>query len=117
MSIEEVDQFLEHHGVKGQKWGIRNKSKARPESKDHASTKHLRRKPVHSLSNEEIKKVNERLNLEQNYSRLNPSRISAGKKTVAGIIGSATLAVSAYNLATSPAGKSAIALGRKAIGK
>lgn len=22
---EEVDDFLEHHGVKGQKWGIRNK--------------------------------------------------------------------------------------------
>jgi len=25
MAMTEVDDFLEHHGVKGQKWGIRNK--------------------------------------------------------------------------------------------
>lgn len=25
VSEEEIDDFLEHHGVKGQKWGVRNK--------------------------------------------------------------------------------------------
>lgn len=27
VNVNEVDAFLEHHGVKGQKWGIRNRSK------------------------------------------------------------------------------------------
>lgn len=27
MSDQQIDEFLEHHGVKGQKWGIRNQQR------------------------------------------------------------------------------------------
>jgi hypothetical protein len=33
-NIQDVDEFLEHHGVRGQKWGIRNKRKSGPSRRD-----------------------------------------------------------------------------------
>ena len=42
-------------------------------------------KSVKSMSNEELKSVNKRLNMEQEYSRLSKKKESAGKKWIAGI--------------------------------
>jgi hypothetical protein len=108
----DVDNFLDHHGVKGQKWGIRH-PRSESHSEEHTTTKALRNRPVSSLSNAELKKINERLNLEQNYKRLNPTAVERGKKKAELIMG--TIGVSAAVLNT-PVGRAAIAAGKTALG-
>ena len=110
----DVGEFLEHHGVKGQKWGIRH-PRSESHSEDYKGTRNLRGKPAASLTNEELKKVNERLNLEQNYNRLNPGTVAAGKKRAEFILGTIGLGVGAYNLSKSPAGAAALTAGKKAL--
>lgn len=62
---------LQHHGVKGMKWGVR---------KD--------RKSVKKMSNKELKNANERMRLENEYRSLKHPNISKAKsvykKTVIG---------------------------------
>lgn len=93
----ELDEILEHHGIKGMKWGVRrsrgssgkvgkrSKTVHEPTS-DAARAKelHTRAKSsgTHTLSNQELQHLTQRLNLEQQYSRLSgsSSRRSAGAK-------------------------------------
>lgn len=80
---ETVDEVLEHFGIRGMKWGVRRDRESgggsttrrgKPVSVDAARSDKIRRKVktrgVSSLSNAELKALNERINLEQNYSRL-----------------------------------------------
>lgn len=80
---------LYHYGVKGMKWGIRKDrkrtvwEKQSPEdSEDYTQSRILLSKPPSQLSNAELRKLNERLNLEQNYSNLTTSQIQKGKSFV-----------------------------------
>lgn len=122
---EEVIALLEHHGIKGMHWGIRNpesrirlaRRNKRPSSSDFRKTAPHRGKPAHTLTNKQLKSVNERMNLEQNYNRMNPSTIKKGSMAVGAIIGLATTATTVYNMYNSPAGKAAIAAGKKALHK
>ena len=64
---------LVHYGVKGMKWGKRKDTSSRaPSSDDHTEVAALRRQETRTLSNKDLKKVNERLQLEANYARLDP---------------------------------------------
>lgn len=85
---------LYHHGVKGQKWGVRRS----PEQLGHRTKKQtnrysdmsddvkavseLRKKKPYQMSNAELRKLNERIQLEQQYSNLNPSTVNKGLKAV-----------------------------------
>lgn len=80
---------LMHYGVLGMKWGVRKdrrsssskrKKKTVKTSDDYKEYSNLRKRDVRTLSNNELRKVNDRMNLEQNYRRLNPSTISKGLK-------------------------------------
>jgi hypothetical protein len=102
-----IDDFLDHHGVKGMHWGIRHNPQGRVSS-DFKKTAHLRGKPVSQLTNKQLKALTERQNLEQNFSRLNPSTISKGKAALAGGLGTAGMAVTAYNIVKSPVGQIAV---------
>lgn len=107
------DYNLKHHGIKGQKWGVRrfqNKNgtytpagrKRRLENQDNWSedartASQLRKKSVNEMSNVELKKYNERVRLEQEYSRLNPSAVSKGWKYVAGAAVATNTVLNLYN--------------------
>lgn len=101
--------YLEHYGVKGMKWGVRKKRKvSREVSKDYSEAKKLSKKRPSELSNEQLRQLNKRLQLEQEYKRLNPSLASRGVKTagaIAGTIGTIGTIYSAMNSPWFKAGK------------
>lgn len=104
---------LEHHGVKGQRWGIRRyqpypngskkgrfigkKKKGKPMSEDAKYAKELRKKHRDELTNQELRALNERTQLEQNYKRLNPNKIKKGVAVVGAIAGGMGTIVTLFN--------------------
>lgn len=106
--------FLEHFGIKGQKWGVRTKS--RSGSKPAGDAKKAQRgKTATSLTNKQLKEANERISLEQQFKRLNPGKMESGRSKANEILATVGVGVAVYNLANSPAGKAAIAAGKKAL--
>jgi hypothetical protein len=110
MKIEEtLNQILEHYGTKGMKWGVRKKNvpKQGPSADAKSAHRHLIKATVsgpQALTNKQLKEVNERLNLEQNYAKLsyNPS---AAKKILDTVFKTGKTVNEAVAFANSPAGK------------
>lgn len=89
---------LYHHGIPGQKWGIRRyqnedgtrtrlgkKRERQIDPKDENVTKSQgskKSKKTSDLSNEELKALNERLQLESNYKRLTSEGVKTGESWV-----------------------------------
>lgn len=104
MQIIYYSDTLAHHGVKGQKWGVRRyqpypdgskkgkfigkKKKERPMSEDAKTARELRKRNVDELSNAELRKLNERTQLERNYKQLNPNVVKKGV-AIAGTVAAA----------------------------
>ena len=98
---------LSHHGIKGMKWGVRRteaqlaRARGRAErkgwSKDASEVAGIKTKSVKEMSNAELRKMNERIQLEQQYSRLNPSAIKKGFAFVAGTAVVMETALKVYN--------------------
>lgn len=88
---------LRHYGILGMKWGVRKNrtrgvSKKRDMSSDAKDAANLKKKKVYQMSNAELKKLNERMQLERTYSdlkRKKASQIKKGADIVAGIVSSA----------------------------
>lgn len=72
-SEEDVDSFLEHHGIKGQKWGVR-----RFQNEDGTLTPagkvryndDLTKKDVNKMTDEELRAANNRIAAEQQFQNL-----------------------------------------------
>lgn len=80
--------ILEHYGIKGMKWGVRRKrGPSGRVSKDHAESRRLLQKKRIELSNEDIQRVNKRLNLEKEMARLDPTGRGVGKRAVDKFLG------------------------------
>lgn len=85
-------EYLAHYGVKGMRWGVRKKDRGSsddgPKSEDarrartHRST--VKKGGTDALSNKELQELVTRLNLEQQYSRLNAETTTLGKRFVNG---------------------------------
>lgn len=99
--------FLEHYGVKGMRWGVRKKrsSSSGEASEDFLRTAGLRNRSPAELSTAQLRQLNERMNLEQNYSRMNPSTLARGQARVNSILAIGATANAALAFARSPAGQ------------
>lgn len=102
---------LYHWGIKGMKWGVRryqNKDGTRTSldkrrqkqislSDDAKEAAKIKKKNVSEMSNAELKKLNERQNLERQYKQANPSTIGKGMKAAATAVAVTTTAINLYN--------------------
>lgn len=88
------EQALVHYGILGMKWGVR-RSKAElarargkktsdsgDDSDDKKQTTAKRSKSISEMSDDELRKTVQRLQLERQYRDLNPKQVSAGQKIV-----------------------------------
>lgn len=111
---------LYHYGVLGMKWGVRRdrsrsgggSRRKRSMSEDAREASKIKKKKVSQMSNAELKKINERTRLEQEYSRLNPSSVKKGWKFVAGAAGIMGTTLAVYNNSNQ-----LVQIGKKAGGK
>jgi hypothetical protein len=113
-----IQDFIDHAGVKGMKWGVRktaSKASKGKTSSDFKKTVPHRGKKPSQLTNKQLKDVNARINLEQNYQRLNPTKIQKGAKIAKGLMAVAGTAITVYGMYHSPAAKSAISKGKQVL--
>lgn len=87
-----------HYGILGMKWGVRRtpaqlaraRGKTKSSSsdndtdnnKDKTSSNTSTKKSISEMTDDELRKTINRMQLEQQYRNLNPEKVSAGKKFV-----------------------------------
>lgn len=88
ISTEQPVKSLYHYGIKGMRWGVRKSrsTKTDKQSDDYKKTKPLRKKKASELSNEELKALTTRLQLEKQFKDLNKKDIAKGQKFVTDIL-------------------------------
>jgi len=72
--------IIQHYGIKGMKWGVRRKRP--PNSKDYEESRSLAKLGAPRLTTAQLAAVNKRLNLEQNFKRMNPTDRGAAERLV-----------------------------------
>ena len=80
-------------------------------SKDHKEAREIKKKKVSEMSNEELRTLNKRMQLEQDYRRLNPSAMAKGKNYLM-----AAVAVTGAVLTLQGNSDKLIKLGQKVLG-
>jgi hypothetical protein len=78
-----VKKELTHFGVMGMRWGRRKSSS----SSDHLTVSRIKKKKVHEMSNEELKVLTSRMQLEKQYKDLKPKKTNMGKKVLEATLG------------------------------
>lgn len=110
-----MSDFIQHHGIKGMRWGVRrtpeqlgrksgssSATKTEEVHKDYANAHSS--KSVKKMSDNELRSRIARINLEKQYSQMQPSKVERGNKILKN-------AVSALGLAAN-ASESIVKLGR-----
>lgn len=126
--LSKIDDYLEHFGVKGMKWGVRRRGRSargatdetgqrKSSSSDAKKTGSLTDRSPDQLTTKQLQTVNKRLNLEREYARLNPTKGEVLKAQINNLLSTLEMGNRAYNLVNSPAGKQLLATGQKALKK
>lgn len=124
---DRVDEFLEHYGIKGMRWGVRRmRSRAgkkgeapRPSDEGRAALKILDKQKKYgtvALTNHELRVVNARIKLEQEFHKMNPKPKSKLQKGMEFVDKAAKVYDSVEKMEkifTSQKGKAKIAKGKK----
>lgn len=92
------EAFLEHFGVKGMRWGVRRSRKQLRKEAEASGAK-----AVKKMSDDDLRQLVNRLNMEQQYSRLTAS--PPGRSRVKAILATGATVNSAIAFARSPAGQ------------
>ena len=104
MYDEETNNLI-HAGKKGMKWGVRNSKTSR----DYKAVRPLKKKPASKLSNEDLKKVINRMQLEKQYKTINPRQptksFKNAAKIVAAVVATAATINQAVTFAKGPTGQ------------
>lgn len=83
---------LTHHGVLGMKWGVRRSpaqlARARGSSKSKSDNSD--KKSAKNMSDDELRRVVNRLQMERQYSQLSQSNVSKGKNYAQKVIKAGT---------------------------
>ena len=108
---------LYHFGVKGMKWGVHKDRKrsvrtkrSKSDSSDYGESRDLLAKSPNQLSNAQLRKINDRLNLEQQYSNLTKTQKQNGQSFMSRVQGQLK------STAANEVSKSLVNLGKMALG-
>lgn len=112
--MSDVDDFLEHYGVKGMKWGVQRASKHKPSSEGR-KVREIKKRPAHSLTDKQLKEANARMNLEQNYNRLNPTTLHRGRNHILAVLAFAATANELQKFTQSAVGRRLMNIGSRFI--
>lgn len=97
------EEFLQHHGVKGMKWGVRrsqaelDRAAGRTPSKGRLGSSSRKRKssapPASSMDDNQLRQRINRLQMEKQYNELTASKTGAGRKFAKKALGTAGTAI------------------------
>ena len=117
------ERYLVHHGILGQKWGVRryrNEDGTLTEAgKARYSTDGKRLDP-RNMSTKQLQEANERLNLENNYRQMTGRKVTASStftRDNAIKIGASAVAAGGATLLVNALGDGTAASGRKLVNK
>lgn len=103
MRFKNFDKEILHYGVKGMRWGVRRqRGEASADAKRHGANK---KKKLSELSDDDLRVLVNRMNMEQNARRLNPNTLQTGHNAVKAVLAVGLTANAAIQFAQSPAGK------------
>lgn len=97
-----MEQYLVHYGIKGMKWGVRKarvsgttRPKRASQSADSKRAAKYEQRGIKSLSNDELKSLINRRQLEKQYRDIKKQDISKGQQVVERIITTGAASVGA----------------------
>lgn len=80
---ELVEKAIAHYGIKGMKWGVRRKrGRGGRVSSDYASSRKILKKKISQMSDDELRRINKRLEAESKLRKADPRLAAEGKRQV-----------------------------------